>query len=86
MVYQKQQVNNGTYIGQDGKRYKIISCNITESKELYDTGEVDSDGEPIVASRIVINKGWDEYESEEAAAAAYGLMYDPLPEEGLTEE
>ena len=26
------------------------------------------------------NVGWDEYESLEAAAAAYGLMYDPLLE------
>ena len=27
-----------------------------------------------------LNVGWDEYESEEAAATAYGLTYDPLPE------
>ena len=33
-----------------------------------------------------LNIGWDEYADLEAAAAAYGLMYDPLPEEGLTEE
>ena len=27
-----------------------------------------------------LNVGWDEYESEEAAAAGYGLIYNPLPE------
>lgn len=27
------------------------------------------------------NVGWDEYESEEAAAQAYGLTYQPLTEE-----
>ena len=32
-----------------------------------------------------INVGWDEYPSKEAAAEAYGLMYDPLPE-GEAEE
>lgn len=28
------------------------------------------------------NVGWDEFENIEAAASAYGLTYDPLPEEG----
>lgn len=27
-----------------------------------------------------LNVGWDEYDSIEAAAIAYGLTYDPLPE------
>ena len=27
------------------------------------------------------NVGWDEFENIEAAAQAYGLTYDPLPEE-----
>ena len=85
MVYQKQLNEEGNYIGQDGKRYEILFCEVTESKEWYDTGEVDEQGEPIWAWRIVINKGWDEFPSIEAAAAAYGLMYDPLPVE-LTEE
>ncbi len=78
MVYQKQLNEEGNYIGQDGKRYEILSCNVTESKEWYDTGEVDQDGNPVMAQRVVINKGWDAYESIEAAAAAYGLTYKPL--------
>ena len=86
MVFRKQLNEEGNYIGQDGKRYDILSCERTESMEWYDTGEIDEEGNPIMAQRVVINKGWDEYESEEAAAAAYGLMYDPLPEESLTEE
>ena len=82
MVYRKQLNEDGDYIGQDGLRYEIRSCHASESKEWYDTGEVDEQGEPIYDWRIVINKGWDEFPSEEAAAAAYGLMYDPLPIEG----
>ncbi len=78
MVYQKQLNEKGNYIGQDGKRYEILSCNVTESKEWYDTGEVDQDGNPVMAQRVVINKGWDAYESIEAAAEAYGLTYKPL--------
>lgn len=78
MVYQKQLNEKGSYIGQDGKRYEILSCNVTESKEWYETGEVDHDGNPVMAQRVVINKGWDAYESIEAAAAAYGLTYEPL--------
>ena len=81
MVYQKQLNEKGPYIGQDKNRYDIIYCNVAESKEWYDTGRVDDDGNPIWDWRIVINKGWDAFESEEEAAAAYGLEYDPLPEE-----
>lgn len=80
MVYQKQLNEKGNYIKQDGKRYEILSCNITESKEWYDTGEVDERGEPIWKQHVVINKGWDEFPSKETAAAAYNLIYDPLPE------
>lgn len=29
-----------------------------------------------------LNVGWDEYDSIEAAAIAYGLTYDPFSEEG----
>ncbi len=78
MVFQKQINEEGKYIGQDGKRYEILSCQRTESMESYDTGEVDAEGNPIMAQRVVINKGWDEFESEQAAAAAYGLAYSPL--------
>ena len=73
MVYKKQLNEEGNYIGQDGKRYEILSCEVTESKEMYDTGRVDEEGNPIYEWRIVINKGWDEFPSEEAAAEAYGL-------------
>lgn len=86
MVYQKQLNKEGRYIGQDGKRYEILSCNVTESKEWVQVGTEtqEIEGEtvevPVMESRVVINKGWDEYDSLEAAAAAYGLTYDPLPE------
>ena len=80
MVYQKQLNEEGDYISQDGKRYEILSCNVTESKELYDTGELDEQGNSILNWRIVINKGWDEYESKEAAATAYGITYSPKEE------
>ena len=32
------------------------------------------------------NVGWDEFENIEAAAKAYGLTYDPLPEAEAEEE
>lgn len=86
MVYKKQLNEEGDYIGQDGKRYEILSCNVTESKEYIPTGEIGPDGEPIYEWVVVINKGWDEFPSIEAAAEAYGLMYDPIPEPELTEE
>lgn len=79
MVYQKQLNEKGNYIGQDGKRYEILSCNVTESKEWYETGEVDQDGNPVMAQRVVINKGWDAFDSIEQAAEVYGLVYNPLP-------
>ena len=90
MVYQKQLNEEGPYIGQDGKRYEILSCNITESKEWVqvgsDTQEIDGETVevPIMESRVVINKGWDAFESLEEAASYYGLTYDPfIPEEEL---
>lgn len=84
MVFRKQLNEEGNYIDLYGRRWEIISCERTESKEWYDTGEVDEEGNPIWAERIVINKGWDAFESEEAAASYYGLTYDPLnPEEEL---
>ena len=90
MVYQKQLNEEGHYIGQDGKRYEILSCNVTESKEWVQVGTEtqEIDGEtvevPIMESRVVINKGWDAFESLEEAASYYGLTYDPfIPEEEL---
>lgn len=32
------------------------------------------------------NVGWDEYENMEAALEAYGLVYDPIPQEDFLEE
>ena len=86
MVFRKQLNEEGDYKDVQNVRWDILSCERTESMEWYDTGEVDAEGEPIWAERVVINKGWDAYESEEAAAAAYGLTYDPFPENSLTEE
>lgn len=87
MVYKKQLNEEGDYIGQDGLRYDVLSCNITESKEWVqvgtDTQEID--GEiveiPIMEHLVFINKGWDEFEDLETAVSSYGLMYDPLLEE-----
>ena len=87
MVYQKQLNEQGPYIGQDGKRYEILSCHVTESKEWVQTGtdteviEGETVEVPVMESRVVINKGWDEYENEEAAASGYGFVCDPLLKE-----
>lgn len=80
MVYRKSKNEYGDYIDNQSARWDIESCERTESMEWYDTGEVDEEGNPIMAQRVVINKGWDAFESLEAAAAAYGLRYNPLPE------
>lgn len=80
MVYRKSKNEYGNYIDNQSVRWDIQSCERTESMEWYDTGEVDAEGNPIMAQRVVINKGWDAFESLEAAATAYGLTYDPLPE------
>lgn len=82
MVFRKQLNEEGNYIDLYGRRWEILSCERTESKEWYDTGEVDEEGNPIMAQRVVINVGWDEFASIEDAAAAYGLRYDPLPDGG----
>lgn len=83
MVFRKQLNEEGNYIDLYGRRWEILSCERTESKEWYDTGEVDEEGNPIWSQRIVINKGWDAFESEEAAAEAYGLTLIEEPEEEL---
>ncbi len=74
MVFRKQVNKKGNYQDANGVCYEILHCERTESKEWYDTGEVNQEGNPIFASRIVINKGWDVFPSEEAAAEAYGLV------------
>lgn len=77
MVFRKQLQENGKYQDAQNRRWEILSCERTESMEWYETGEVDEEENPIMAQRIVINKGWDEYPSETAAAQAYGLKYEP---------
>lgn len=94
MVFKKQSNPQGDYIEKDQTiideqgqevlvpgiaRYDILSCERTESMEWYDTGEVDEEGNPIMAQRVVINKGWDAFDSIEQAAEAYGIVYKPLP-------
>jgi len=80
MVFQKQLNEKGNYIGQDRKRYEILSCLRTESMQWCETGEVDENGAPVMAKRLVINKGWDSWADISAAAAAYGLTYVPKGE------
>ena len=102
MVFKKQENPKGDYVTKDqeiideeghtviipgGDRYEILFCERTESMEWYDTGRVDEYGNPIYEQRVVINKGWDAFPIIEAAAEAYGLIYDPLPiEEELDNE
>ena len=81
MVFRKQLNEEGNYIDLYGRRWEILSCEVCESKEWYDTGEVDEDGNPIMAQHIVVNKGWDAFDSAEQAAQSYGLKYEPLPPE-----
>ena len=80
MVFRKQQNNVGNYKDTSNVRFDVLYCERCESMEWYDTGEVDEQGEPIWAQRVVINKGWDKYPDLETAVAAYGLTYDPMPE------
>ena len=77
MVFRKQLNEEGDYKDVSNVRWEILSCERTESMEWYDTGEVDEEGNSIMAQRVVINKGWDAFESLEEAANAYGLTYDP---------
>lgn len=84
MVFQKQRNDEGDYKDIQNVRWDILSCERTESKEWVQVGTEtqEIDGEtvevPIMESRVVINKGWDEFESLEEAAQAYGLTYSPL--------
>ena len=80
LVYKKQENEEGKYIGQDGKHYDILTCHITESKEQVQVGsttETDEEGNeievPVYESQVVINKGWDSFNSLEEAEEAYGL-------------
>ena len=80
LVYKKQENEEGKYIGKDGKRYEILTCHITESKEQVQVGtttETDEEGNeievPVYESRVVINKGWDKFDSLEDAVIFYNL-------------
>jgi len=80
IVYMKQENPEGQYIGQDGKRYDILTCHHTESKEQVQVGtttETDEEGNeievPVYESRVVINKGWDKFDSLEDAVIFYNL-------------
>lgn len=79
-VYKLSENENGKY-EKDGKRYDLLSCHICESKETYETGEYtaipDEEGNvillPVTATRVVINKGWQEFESEQKAIEGFGI-------------
>lgn len=80
IVYLKQPNEEGRYIDKDGNRYDILTCHHTESREQVQVGtttETDEEGNeievPVYESRVVINKGWDSFNSLEEAAEAYGL-------------
>ena len=80
IVYQKVESEEGQYIGKDRKRYDILTCRHTESREQVQVGktvEEDEEGNlievPVYQSQVVINKGWDNFESLEEAEQAYGL-------------
>lgn len=92
MVFRKQLNKEGKYKDPEGNIWEILSCERTESMEWVQTGTDTQviDGEtveiPVMEQQVVINKGWDEFPSIEAAAEAYGLVYDPIPEPELTAE
>lgn len=78
IVYKKQENEEGNYIGKDGKRYDILTCRHTESKEQVQVGtriETDEEGNeievPIYEMKVFINKGWDEFATLEEAERFY---------------
>ena len=80
IVYKKQENEEGNYIGKDGKRYDILTCRHTESKEQVQVGtriETDEEGNeievPIYEMKVFINKGWDSFSSLSQAMEVYGL-------------
>ena len=81
IVYKKVESEEGQYIGKDSKRYDILTCRHTESREQVQVGttvEEDEEGNlvevPVFESQVVINKGWDSFDSLEEAETAYGLV------------
>ena len=89
MVFMKQANKFGDYIDKNGVRFEILSCNRTESLEWVETGEfetfTDEEGNeiktPVMKQQVVINKGWDAFDSIEKAAEDYGLTLQPLTNE-----
>lgn len=79
MVFRKQKNEEGKYIDQNGVRFDVLCCERTESKEYVQTGTDTQiiDGKtveiPILEEHLVINKGWDYFESLAQAVEAYGL-------------
>ena len=80
IVYMKVPNKQGAYIDKDGGRWDILTCHHTESREQVQVGtttETDENGNeievPVYESRVVINKGWDSFETLEDAEKAYGL-------------
>ena len=80
IVYMKQANEQGAYQDKDGNRYDILTCRHTESREQVQVGtttETDEEGNgievPVYESQVVINKGWDSFDSLEEAEEAYGL-------------
>jgi len=80
MVFKKQENPKGNYKDHNGVRFDVLTCERTESKEWYNTGQIDSNGAPIFESRIAVNKGWDEFADKDAAVLGYGLTFEPLPD------
>ena len=69
MFFQLVEDKKGKYIHKN-KRYTINSCQRTESLEQYIDG-YDEEDNPIYKTRIVLNKGWDEFNTLEEAERFY---------------
>ena len=80
IVYMKVPNEQGEYQDTNGNKFDILTCHHTESKEQVQVGtttETDEEGNeievPVYESRIVINKGWDKFNSLAEAVKAYNL-------------
>lgn len=81
IVYKKVESEDGQYQDKDGKRYDILTCHHTESREQVQVGttvEEDEEGNlievPVYQGQVVINKGWDNFSSLEEAEKEYELI------------
>ena len=79
IVYMKVPNEQGEYQDTNGNKFDILTCHHTESKEQVQIGTEtkEIDGElieiPIYKTQIVINKGWDKFNSLAEAVRAYNL-------------